>query len=180
MRWLGSLSRISLVLHARRLCKSSCIHRNAIAHAWAEGVLLSRYRRLWLGPVDYACDDSMAVGSAISSFPAETMPLWPSPTALPVVFYVHNRPEYFIQAVDAVAAADGADDIVVIVSHDGLTKEMDGVVRHLASKLPHGAAQIRQIVHSKCGPHSRLTRADATNAVLKVKDHWWWLMGKLW
>ena len=102
-----------------------------------------------------------------------------SATTIPVVFYVHSRPEYFSQSMDALASAAGVADTLIVISHDGLYPEMDAIVDRLSQKLGSEHAGVYQLVHSQCEDENPTHRHDG-NKVVKVKAHWWWMMERVW
>lgn len=97
---------------------------------------------------------------------------------IPVVFYVHSRPEYFQQSMDALVSAAGVDETIVVISHDGLYPEMDAIVDRLSARLGNQHAGVYQLVHSQCD-HSGSAHRHGNDKVLKVKAHWWWMMVRL-
>ena len=118
----------------------------------------------------------------VASHPAPELPrqLKLGVVTLPVVFYVHNRPEYFEQAADALVAAAGSADTLILISHDGLYPEMDAAVRRLAGRLGRDHAGVFQLVHPQCGQGDKPERWHDGDKVLKVKAHWWWMMEQVW
>lgn len=97
---------------------------------------------------------------------------------IPVVFYVHSRPEYFQQAIDALVSAAGVDDTIIVISHDGLYPAMDAIVDRLSTRLGNQHAGVYQLVHNQCEDNSSPHR-HGNDKVLKVKAHWWWMMVRL-
>jgi alpha-1,6-mannosyl-glycoprotein beta-1,2-N-acetylglucosaminyltransferase len=103
------------------------------------------------------------------------------PGTIPIVFYVHSRPEYFEQSTDALASAAGVAETIIVISHDGLYPEMDAIVNRLSARLKLASrgkhAGVYQLVHNQCeGSYRNNVRRHNNDMVLKVKAHWWWMM----
>ena len=144
--------------------------------------------REWFGEYSGTAAGVICTHAAQALLPQPTHPAPQPPRRLefpagtiPIVFYVHSRPEYFEQSMAALASAAGVSDTIIVISHDGLYPEMDAIVDRLSARLKlasHGKhAGVYQLVHNQCEDSDRnAARYHGHDKVLKVKAHWWWMM----
>ncbi|KAJ4460502.1 hypothetical protein; 6-mannosyl-glycoprotein 2-beta-N-acetylglucosaminyltransferase [Paratrimastix pyriformis] len=87
------------------------------------------------------------------------------PNHIPLVLYVHNRPDNFRQVVEALRAVEGISETRLYISHDGKYPEMDAIARSI------DFCQVKQLFL----PVSSAQPAPPW----AIKRHWWWLMHEM-
>lgn len=120
---------------------------------------------------------------------------------IPIVLYVHNRPQYLRVVVDSLSKVIGISETLLIVSHDGYFEEMDKLVRSIRF------CQVKQI-YAPYSPHlfpnsfPGVSPADCKGKddsktmhcrgnpdqygnhrlpkIVSLKHHWWWMMNTVW
>ncbi|GAQ81282.1 N-acetylglucosaminyltransferase II [Klebsormidium nitens] len=121
-----------------------------------------------------------------------------TPTTVPIVVYVHNRPAYLREVLTRLSRVDGIAESLLIVSHDGYFPEVVAVVREFTFM------RIKQRTTSKNSFPSRSpddcpgTPSPITPApdgctgdsdqydnfrnpfFVGLKHHWFWLMNQVW
>eukprot|EP00455_Lapot_gusevi_P015854 TRINITY_DN1808_c0_g2_i2.p1 TRINITY_DN1808_c0_g2~~TRINITY_DN1808_c0_g2_i2.p1 ORF type:complete len:389 (-),score=19.38 TRINITY_DN1808_c0_g2_i2:795-1961(-) len=90
---------------------------------------------------------------------------------IPIVVYVHARPHYLRQVLDALAEAPLMNRNLVIVSHDFLDATMLDLVGSYNDQRPNRLGYVLQLVY----PHMKSNSVGYGDR-RQLKHHWWWCM----
>ncbi|BBN10969.1 alpha-1,6-mannosyl-glycoprotein beta-1,2-N-acetylglucosaminyltransferase [Marchantia polymorpha subsp. ruderalis] len=120
---------------------------------------------------------------------------------VPIVLYVHNRPQYLQVVVDSLAKVKDIEKTLLIVSHDGYFPAMNAIVDNIkfcqvkpiyAIFSPHlfqdsfpglGPDDCRGAEdHAERGCVGNPDQYGNHRAVriISLKHHWWWMMNTVW
>ncbi|EFA75769.1 predicted protein [Heterostelium album PN500] len=114
-----------------------------------------------------------------------------APNHIPIVIRVFNKPQYFKVVLDFYRQVEGIEETMIIVSHDGIFKEMFDLVESI------DFCQVRQIIHPYSSqvlsnrfpgkdPQLARERKDEDNGkprnnnVTPLKHHFWWHLNYVW
>lgn len=120
---------------------------------------------------------------------------------IPIVLYVHNRPQYLQVVVQSLSQVVGISETLLIVSHDGYFEEMNRIIEGIKF------CQVKQIFapysphifpnsFPGVSPNDCKDKDDAAKKhcignpdqygshrspkIVSLKHHWWWMMNTIW
>ncbi|XP_023554482.1 alpha-1,6-mannosyl-glycoprotein 2-beta-N-acetylglucosaminyltransferase [Cucurbita pepo subsp. pepo] len=121
---------------------------------------------------------------------------------IPIVLYVHNRPQYLRVVIDSLSKVTGISETLLIVSHDGYFEEMDKLVQNIrfcsvkqifAPYSPHlFPDSFPGVSPTDCmGKHYPMLTTNCRGnpdqygnhrlpKIVSLKHHWWWMMNTVW
>ncbi|XP_022969101.1 alpha-1,6-mannosyl-glycoprotein 2-beta-N-acetylglucosaminyltransferase [Cucurbita maxima] len=121
---------------------------------------------------------------------------------IPIVLYVHNRPQYLRVVIDSLSKVTGISETLLIVSHDGYFEEMDKLVQNIrfcsvkqifAPYSPHlFPNSFPGVSPTDCkGKHYPMITTNCRGnpdqygnhrlpKIVSLKHHWWWMMNTVW
>uniref|UniRef100_A0A7N0TE38 Alpha-1,6-mannosyl-glycoprotein 2-beta-N-acetylglucosaminyltransferase n=1 Tax=Kalanchoe fedtschenkoi TaxID=63787 RepID=A0A7N0TE38_KALFE len=135
--------------------------------------------------------------------PPRNVDLYPRLSAdhIPIVLYVHNRPQYLKIVVQSLSQVEGINETLLIVSHDGYFEEMNKIVEGIkfcqvkqifAPYSPHiFPNSFPGVSPSDCKEKENATERNCTGnpdqygnhrspKIVSLKHHWWWMMNVVW
>ncbi|CAM8995672.1 unnamed protein product [Rhodiola kirilowii] len=120
---------------------------------------------------------------------------------IPIVLYVHNRPQYLKIVVQSLSQVEGINETLLVVSHDGYFEEMNKIVEGIkfcqvkqifAPYSPHiFPNSFPGMSPSDCREKDNATERHCTGnpdqygnhrspKIVSLKHHWWWMMNTVW
>ncbi|KAK9091866.1 hypothetical protein Syun_026777 [Stephania yunnanensis] len=138
-----------------------------------------------------------------NSLPPRNLDLFPTleKDYIPIVLYVHNRPQYLDIVVKSLSAVEGISETLLIVSHDGYFEEMNKIIDGIhfcqvkqifAPYSPHlypdsfpgvSSGDCREKGNSqkgKCTGNPDQYGNYRSPKIVSLKHHWWWMMNTVW
>ena len=139
----------------------------------------------------------------LNQLPPRNIDLYPNLAKdhIPIVLYVHNRPQYLQVVVQSLSQVVGISETLLIVSHDGYFEKMNKIVEGI------NFCQVKQIF-APYSPHvfsnsfPSISPADCKEKddpriehcegnpdqygnhrspkIVSLKHHWWWMMNTVW
>ncbi|KAF6153746.1 hypothetical protein GIB67_000979 [Kingdonia uniflora] len=120
---------------------------------------------------------------------------------IPIVLYVHNRPQYLHVVVRSLSKVKGISETLLIVSHDGYFEEMNKIVEgirfcqvkqifapyspHLFTESfpgvsPKDCRDKDDPLEKKCNGNPDQYGNHRSPKIVSLKHHWWWMMNMVW